>query len=230
MKKINVIKRLSFIAVFGALTSVLYCFVKFNLPIFPGFLDINISMIPVIICAFMLGPWDAAACVLIRFIIKLMVGTGTAYVGELADLVLGLVPAVSAGLIYKYYKGKYSELFAFIAVVVTWGITGVILNYTVNIPFYLKFFFDGAWEPLIGMVEPAISLISFGRVTNITPENFMMWYLLLGVVPFNLLLSLIVVGVTLPVHKRLRVLYDQIGVSHSKDINLEDENIAKENK
>ena len=230
MKKINVIKRISFIAVFGALTSVLYCFVKFNLPIFPGFLDINISMIPVIICAFMLGPWDAAACVLIRFVIKLMVGSSTAYVGEIADLILGLVPAISAGLIYKYYKGKFSEGLAFISVIVTWSITGVLVNYFLNIPFYLEFFFDGAWEPLIGMVEPAVNLISFGAVGTITKENFMLWYLLLGVVPFNLFLSLIVIGVTLPVHKRLRVLYDQIGMNRCNNINLDTDCPQKDNK
>ena len=141
MKKTNIVKRISFVALFSALTSILYCYVRFPLPIFPSFLDINVSMIPVIICAFMLGPWDAMMCVVIRFAIKLLlVPTGTAYVGEIADLILGLVPAVSAGLIYHYYKGKHKELLAFTSVVVLWGITGVLLNIYVNIPVYLNMF------------------------------------------------------------------------------------------
>ena len=58
MKK-NAIKRISFVAIFAAISIILYCYVKFPLPIFPSFLDINFSMIPILICAFMLGPWDA---------------------------------------------------------------------------------------------------------------------------------------------------------------------------
>ena len=89
------IKRIAFVAIFAAISSLLYCYVKFPLPIFPSFLDVNFSMIPIIIAAFMLGPIDGVIIVLIRFLMKLiLVGTGTQYVGEIADLVLGLVTTV----------------------------------------------------------------------------------------------------------------------------------------
>lgn len=211
MKKFT-IKRMAFVAVFAALSSILYCYVKFPLPIFPPFLDVNFSMIPIIICAFMFGPIDASIVVLLRFVVKLiLVGTGTQYVGEIADLVLGLIPTITAGCIYQFYKGNKKELIAFISVIVTWVATSIFLNIFVNIPFYLELFFKGSWDGLIGYCGDCFKLISFGAVKEVTKENFMTYYILLGIIPFNLMLSGIVVLVTVLVHKRLKSLYDLIG-------------------
>mgnify|MGYP006983240225 FL=1 len=65
--------------------------------------DLNFSMIPIIICAFMLGPVDATVIVLIRFLIKLItISTHTAGVGEIADLIIGASVAITSGVIYNY--------------------------------------------------------------------------------------------------------------------------------
>lgn len=205
----NIIKRITFVAAFGAISGILYCLVKFPLPIFPSFLDVNFSMIPIIICAFMLGPWDACICVLLRFIVKLIPGSTTAFVGEIADITLGLLTCIASGAIYKYYKGKNRTLLAFASVVVVWVVSSIFLNMFVNIPFYTNFFFDGNKAPLIGMCDSAFKLITFGNV-SVTESNFMVCYVFLAVIPFNLMLSLIVVGITIPIHKRLRALYDSI--------------------
>ena len=57
----KVIKRMCVDALFASLALILYVFgPKFPLPfIFPGFLDIQFSMLPILIIAFMLGPYDA---------------------------------------------------------------------------------------------------------------------------------------------------------------------------
>ena len=210
MKKIN-IKRITFVAVFAAITSVLYCYVKFPLPIFPPFLDVNFSMIPVIIAAFMLGPIDGAVIVLIRFIMKLiLVGTGTQYVGEIADLVLGVVTTLSCGFVYKFYKGKFRSLLSFTVVAVTWVICSVFLNVFLNIPIYVSLFFKGDWNLLINMCNDAFNLITFNHCPEITQSNFILFYVLLSVIPFNLMLALIVVGITALVHKRLKLIYEKI--------------------
>ena len=82
------------------------------------------------------------------------------------------------------------------------------------------------------MCEPAFYAISFGRIAEVNEGNFLMLYILIGVIPFNLLLSLIVVGITAPVHKRLKVLYDMIGTKASSNIDLDKniEEIATDNK
>lgn len=216
MNKKNIIKRISFIAAFGAISAVLYCFLKFPLPIFPSFLDINFSMIPIIICAFMLGPWDAAVCVILRCLVKwIYPGTGTGYVGEIADVLIGLAASIPAGFIYHKTELKRKTVLAFALVVVCWGVMGVLSNIFINIPWYSNFYFHadyyktGVPEPLVGMVGDAVQLISFGNLT-VTKSNFMLLYIVLAVIPFNLMLSLIVVLITAPIHKRLRVLYDWV--------------------
>ncbi|MGM9969364.1 MAG: ECF transporter S component [Anaeroplasma sp.] len=216
-----IIKRVAFDAVFAALTALLYA--VFNIgeiiktPFFPSFLEINISMIPVIICAFMLGPWDAALCVIIRCLIKwLYPGTNTGFVGEIADIIIGLSACIPAGIIYHKTEFKHKTLYAFLSVIICWVLSGVISNIFINIPWYSKFYFqtnyykDGVPDVLIGMVGAATNIITFGKV-SISKENFMFVYILFAVIPFNLMLSFIVVIITAPIHKRLKVLYDIIG-------------------
>ena len=210
MKKVN-IKRITFVAVFAAITSVLYCYVKFPLPIFPSFLDVNFSMIPIIIAAFMLGPIDGVIIVFIRFIMKLiLVGTGTQYVGEIADLVLGVITTTSCGLVYMFYKGKFRTLLSFATVIVSWVICSIVLNIFLNIPIYVELFFKGNWNILIGMCNDAFNLITFNNCPEITQNNFIFYYVILAVIPFNLMLSSLVVAITALVHKRLKVIYDKI--------------------
>lgn len=223
MKKntnVQMIKRMTFIASFSAITCILYIFAKFNLPIFPSFLDINLSMIPVIIAAFMLGPWDAAVIVIIRCLVKLPMSK-TGYVGEFADVLMGLAAALPAGFIYHKCDFKNKTLVAFSSVVIGWVLMGILSNILINIPWYSKFYFnqnyykDGVPAPLLGMCKDAFNLITFKHGPTLTNNNFMFYYIVLAVIPFNLLLSIVVVGITIPVHKRLKVLYDMIGANNN---------------
>ncbi len=211
MHKKNVIKRISFIAIFASLSTILYCYVKFPLPIFPSFLDVNFSMIPIIICAFMLGPWDACVCVILRCLLKWILppGTGTAYVGELADVLIGLAAVIPAGLFYQKSKSNYKTILSFIFVCVSWIIMAVISNIFINIPWFTHLYFKGDMTPLVGMSNAAFKLISFGKI-EATIDSFMVCYVFLAVIPFNLMLSLMVVITTALIHKRLKIIYDMI--------------------
>lgn len=210
MKK-NTVKRISFIAIFASISTLLYCYVKFPLPIFPSFLDMNFSMIPILICAFMLGPWDACVCVILRCLLKWILppGTGTGYVGEVADVLNGLAVVIPAGLLYQKSNGKHKTFLAFMISILSWLIMSIIANIFINIPWYTQLFFKGDMTPLIGMSNTAFKLISFGKI-EATEQTFMICYIFLAVIPFNLLLSSIVVLCTALIHKRLKVLYDRI--------------------
>ena len=219
------IKRLVFDAVFAALTTVFYIFFKIEgkfIPIFPSFLDINFSMIPVIICAFMIGPWDAAICIVIRCLLKwLFVGSGTGYVGELADVLIGLAACIPAGLIYHKTNFKHKGLLALASVVVGWVLMGIISNLFINIPWYTALYFKqnyyktGVPDALVGMTSDAIKAITFGNVT-LTSQNYMPMYIIFAVIPFNLILSLGVVLITAPIHNRLKQLYDIVKIGRTK--------------
>lgn len=201
----NSIKRLTFVSIFSAISGLLYVYIKFPLPIFPSFLDVNLSMIPIIICTFMLGPIDGAVVVLIRTVIKiLLAGSSTGYVGEFADILICLPTALISGSIFKYSKFKSKTLLSFISVSISWILFAIISNTFINIPFYGNLF---GMEMVIGASKDAFKLISFGLINNITEANFIYYYILFAVIPFNLMLSLIVIIITVPVHKRLKNLY-----------------------
>lgn len=199
------------VAIFATISTLLYCYVKFPLPIFPSFLDINFSMIPILICAFMLGPWDACACVIIRCLLKWILppGTGTMYVGEVADVLNGLAVVIPAGLIYHKLDNKHKTLIAFSTVMVSWVFMAILSNMFINIPWFTHLYFKGDMTPLVGMSNSAFQLISFGKI-EATKDTFMTCYIFLAVIPFNLLLSGIVVLFTMLIHKRLKSLYDMI--------------------
>lgn len=207
-KNFFTVKHMCFIGIFAAISVILYSFIpKISLPIFPSFLEINFSMIPILICAFMLGPVDTAICLIVRFLVKLPM-SGTGCVGEIADLLIGLPTALTASYIFFYKKCKHKELIAFLSVIVIWIIMAVLTNAFINIPFYSSVF--GGMDPIVGACADALKLISFGHITDVTKENFMLYYLFFAVVPFNLLISLIIVLITLPVHRRLKILYERI--------------------
>ncbi len=219
------ILRISVDASFAAITSILYLLVKFNLAIFPSFLDINLSMIPVIICTFMMGPWDGLVSVIIRFFIKIMtIGTSTGYVGEFADVLIGAATCIPAGIMYNYTNLKHKTMYSFILVIVSWVLAGIFTNMFINIPFY-KSYWHIDNEALANMISKPVHLISFGLIdtTAVTSKTFMFYYIMFAVIPFNLLLSLIVVGVTIPVHKRLKVLYEKYSVKKDIEYNFDDE-------
>ena len=208
MKKIT-IKRIVFVAIFAAISSILYYFPKFPLPIFPTFLEINFSMIPIIIATFMLGPIEGVIAVVVRFVVKAPM-SNTAYVGELADLILGTITVLSGGFMYKYYKGKHKTLLSFILVIISWIIAAVVSNAFITIPFYVTTFWGGEWDKLIAACSDGFNLITFNHAPALTRENIVLWYVLLAVIPFNLILSSTVVGITASVHKRLKYVYDKI--------------------
>ena len=60
---------------------------EFSLPMMPPFYKIDFSDVPSIIALFSLGPVSAALVEVIKLVVKVVtVGTNTAYVGELANL------------------------------------------------------------------------------------------------------------------------------------------------
>ncbi len=193
-------KRLVLDAVFAALTIILYCFVKFPLPfIFPSFLELNFSMLPILLCLFMLSWKDAAIVAILRILGKYaIVGSSTMNVGELADLLMSFIVLIIVALVYK----KSQNIFVLLAsIILSWILAGVITNVFVNIPLYIK---------LMGLTKESLANMC-SVIPGITADNFMSKYLLFAVVPFNFLLSFIVGLFTVLVYKRLKNVYDLIG-------------------
>ncbi|MDD6302956.1 MAG: ECF transporter S component [Bacillales bacterium] len=203
IKKINV-RQMTLIAFLSAITIVLYYFAKFNLPFFPPWLDIQVSELPALIGTFIYGPWAGSLIIFIRFVIKLP-GTITAGVGELADLILGLVLVLVAGIIYKKHRTLKGALVACSVAVVCASICACFVNWLILIPAYVKLA-NFPMEALVGM----LSYIKVNGESVVTLNNFMLYYVFVGVLPFNILRYIIVLALTFLLYKRTHWLFEKI--------------------
>lgn len=218
------IKKMILTSIFAAMSVLLYLFPKFSLPIFPSFLEINFSMLPIVICAFSCGPLFGGACVLIRCIVNLIIeGSITVGVGELMDLILGLAVVLGSGFMYKYLKVKEPKksIFSLLVCIGVWILAGVLLNVFYAVPAYLKLYFDGNKEALVSVLSKTIP--------GVNSSNYMGKYVLYAVIPFNLLLSSVVCIVTFFVNKAIYILYDDTR-KEKKNEDYDDENDEIETK
>lgn len=170
--------KVSKIAIFSALTFVLYLL---NFPlagIFPAFLELNFSDVPLLIGGFALGPVSGSIIVVMRMLFKLPLTT-TAGVGELSDLIIGLSLVLPSSIIYKKNRTVKGALIGMLSGGALSVAASLIINRFLIIPFYVKLFFSGNWEPLLSMCRVVLK--------NINRENFYTLYLWGAVLPFNLL-------------------------------------------
>lgn len=190
--------RLAAIAVFSALSGVLYV-LGFSIPVaFAPWLELNFSDVPLLIGTFALGTPSGACIALLRTLVKIMFKpTSTAFVGEAADMIIGLALAVPAGLIYQKKKTLKGAIFACIIGGVCSSAAAMLANRVMLIPFYVKAMgWDFAF--LASMLQPLYK--------NCTAETFYNYYLWLSVLPFNLLRCLVASLLTFAVYKKISVL------------------------
>ncbi len=188
------------IAILSAVGYILYLFVKFPLPFFPAFLDMQFSDLTGLIGGFMLGPIPGCTIILIKGILKLPF-TGTACVGELADVLIGIAFVLPASLLYRKRKTLKRALLGLAVGMACSVVMSMLMNWLVLIPFYLQMMFGGNWEPLLGMCRVLNE--------NISVENFYEIYIFAGVLPFNLLRCTVTSVLTYLVYKPLHRLFNR---------------------
>lgn len=208
--KASPIRKMTTLSILAALSIVLYYFVKFPLgailPI-PGFLDIHFSNVPILIGGFMFGPISGVIIAVLRFLAKLP-QTTTVGVGELMDLFIGVFTVLVASFIYHRDKSKKGAIKALVSVVIVWVFTSIISNWIIIIPLYIALY---DFNTVFGMLA---------IIPGITPDNYMLYYIMLAVIPFNLIISVLVSIVTFLVYKRVSVAYHSIGyVKNDETVN-----------
>lgn len=180
--KLNKMVKISFLSA----VAVVLMAIDFPLPIFPAFLKIDLSDVPALIGAFVLGPASGVVVEFIKiFLYALIKGTSTAMVGETANFLVGGSLVLVTGIIYKKSNTRKSALIGLIAGSVTMTIVAAFANYYFMLPAYVKF---------MGMTMEQI--VSMGTVVNskiVDPFTLV----LLGITPFNLFKCLLVSMVTM---------------------------------
>jgi riboflavin transporter FmnP len=216
MKNTFTVKSLCLTSILGALSLVLYVFgPKFSLPIFPSFLEVNFSMLPIFIALFLLDWRHAALIVIIRSGIKCFF-SHTMCIGEASDLIIGLTVVLLTALISNLFKNnKHKLLITYLFSILSWILGGVLAN-AFSLPLYIKVFH--------------LNYHAFEVLPLVNENNFVLIYFLFGVIPFNLMTSIVVGLITYLLNLRLKPLYDSIEFKNRKKISSCDSNESNDNK
>lgn len=167
----------------------LLMYIELPLPIFPDFLKIDISDLPALLGAFALGPIAGVIIELVKNILHGMLAGKTAFIGELANFLVGSCLVLVSGYIYKVKKSKGGAVVALLIGVIVMSIFAGILNYVVVLPLY---------EKVLGF--PIAAVVGMGTKINHNIKDlntFIIW----SIIPFNLLKGIVVAGVTLAIYK-----------------------------
>ena len=188
-KKLNV-KKIALIGMLGALGGLLML-IKTPLPFMPPFMDFDLAALPEIIGGFALGPVAAVLIVIVKLIVKLAIlGTSTAFVGELSNFIVSVAYVLPAVLIYDHHKEKKSALQGMIIGTIVCTLAAVISNVYMIIPFYANMMAGWSVDTIVDMC-PLVNDI---------------WTLaLFGVVPFNLIKCGVTSVITFIVYKKISV-------------------------
>lgn len=147
-KILNKMIKISLLAVIAFLLML----IEIALPIFPSFLKIDLSDLPVLIGSFVLGPIAGVTIELIKNIIHLLMLGSTGGIGELANFVVGGTFAAVAGFIYSKNKTNVGAII---------GLVVGVLAMTLVAPFNL----------LKGVILSIVNFLVFKKVGAVISKN-----------------------------------------------------------
>ena len=147
------------------------------IPIFP-WLKIDLSDVPALMGAFAFGPLAGVIIELMKNLLILIVkGTGTAFVGELANFLVGVALVWPAAMVYKKNKTKKTAVLGMVLGILCIELVGILANVYLLLPAY-------------GMAMSKAEL---------------MQYVTVGLIPFNGIKSILVCGITYALYKKVSV-------------------------
>lgn len=147
------------------------------IPIFP-WLKIDLSDVPALMGAFAFGPLAGVIIELMKNLLILIVkGTGTGFVGEFANFLVGVALVWPAALVYKKNRTKKTAILGMVLGVLCIEVVGILANVYLLLPAY-------------GMAMSKAEL---------------MQYVTVGLIPFNGIKSILVCGITYALYKKVSV-------------------------
>ncbi len=163
-----------------------------------AFYKLDLSTMPAILAGFAMGPVQGAAVVIVKNLVH-MLGTSTACVGEMADILMSCAFVIPASLLYRRNKTRKGALRAMLAGGAAMTVAGVLVNYFILIPAY-QVLMNLPLEVIIGMGQKVLSFVdsTLKLVIFITA-------------PFNLLKAAVLSGTTYLLYKRVSPLLHQRG-------------------
>lgn len=191
-RRISPARRLTIVAMCGALAMILHLLDFPLLFLAPDFYRLDFSELPVLLCSFYLGPSAGVVCEAIKIILKLFIkGTTTAFVGDFANFVIGCSLVLPASICYHMHKTKRNAWIGLALGTVAMTVFGSIFNAVYLLP---KF------AVLYGV--PLDAIVGMGSTIN-SGIHSVSTLVLFSVVPLNLIKGTVVSALTLLLYKRV---------------------------
>ena len=185
-------RKIAMIGLFSAIAVILFLF-EFPIPfIAPPFYELDFSEIPALVGAFAFGPVAGVMIEFCKVLLKLVIkGTSTAFVGDLANFVIGCSLVLPASIIYMLKKTKKTAVLSCVAGSVVMTVFGTAFNGIYLLP---------AFSALFGM--PMDVILSMGTEIN-GNINSITTFVCFAVAPMNIIKSVAASVVTLLIYKPL---------------------------
>lgn len=186
-------RKVAMIGMFSAIAMILHLF-DFPLPFAPEFYKLDFSELPILVGTFAFGPAAGVMMEFVKIMLKLMVkGTSTAFVGDLANFVIGCSFILPASIMYAFRKNKKSAVMACITGTLIMTVFGTAFNAVYLLP---------AFSKLYGI--PLDQLLAMGTAVNpLVGEGSIVSFVVACVAPLNLVKGASVSLVTLLIYKPL---------------------------
>ena len=185
-------RKITMIGLFSALAVILHM-LDFPIPFLaPGFYQLDFSEIPALVGAFAFGPVAGVMIEFCKILLKLVIkGTSTAFVGDLANFVIGCSLILPASILYLFKKTKKRAVMACVAGTLIMTVFGTAFNGVYLLP---------AFSKLFGM--PMDAIIAAGAQINGNIHSVTS-FVVFAVAPMNIIKGVAASGVTMLIYKPL---------------------------
>ena len=186
-------RKVGMTGMFSAVAMLLHLF-DFSLPFAPPFYKLDFSELPILVGTFAFGPAAGVMMEFIKILLKLCVkGTSTAFVGDLANFVIGCSFILPASAIYAFRKNKKTAIFACVTGTLIMTVFGTAFNAVYLLP---------AFSRLYSL--PLDNLLAMGSEVNPwVQEGSIVSFVVACVAPLNLIKGISVSVVTMLIYKPL---------------------------
>lgn len=184
-------RKMAMVGVFSATAVVLYV-LDFPVPFAPPFYKLDFSEIPVLVGSFAFGPVAGVMIEFVKILLKLLLkGTDTAFVGDLANFMVGCSFILPASFLYQFKKSKKNAILGCITGTLVMTVFGTAFNAVYLIPTFAK---------LYGM--PLDVIVAMGTKIHASIDNVVS-LVVMCVAPLNLVKGTSVSLITVLVYKKL---------------------------
>lgn len=148
-------RKIAMIGVFSAIAVILHM-LDFPIPFAPEFYKMDFSELPALIGAFAFGPVAAVMIEFCKIILKLLFkGTSTAFVGDLANFIIGCSFLLPASIIYLFRKNKKNAIIGCVVGTLVMTVFGTAFNAVYLLPKFAELY-GMPLDSIVGLATPSI--------------------------------------------------------------------------